>query len=59
MDKALGELGSYQSRFHKEPVGLSAGGELPPEIWRTPLSDPIYFTSAMLSEETSQVVEWG
>jgi len=24
MDKAVGELGSDQSRFHKEPVGLSA-----------------------------------
>ena len=24
MDKALGELGSDQSRFYKEPVGLSA-----------------------------------
>ena len=24
MDKALGELGSDQSRFHKEPVGLPA-----------------------------------
>jgi hypothetical protein len=23
MDKAVGELGSYQSHFYKEPVGLS------------------------------------
>ena len=24
MDKTLGKLGSYQSRFHKKPVGLAA-----------------------------------
>jgi hypothetical protein len=27
MDKALGELGSYQSRFYKESVALPAGLE--------------------------------